>query len=212
MLKCLGGGAWPRWEEVLRVAWPQLKSKMSKGQEDGWIEVAAFEQSKSQRDSTPRNLSSLGTSTCYETCPLGEVLETPEIASMIVGLAGAGGRPREDAPHGEIKLWGRAGEPRLFWFIWSHQSKPSCRAQCRQWHDRQPGFAEQEQEKPILQMVAWVTTGMPRPNARTCTKSTGQHFSSGSGFHLRENPNFTVWYKMSWRHCQGFISIGLLSK
>ena len=39
------------------------------------------------------------------------MLETPEFVSTRVGLARAHGRPREDTPHGEIKLWGELAYP-----------------------------------------------------------------------------------------------------
>lgn len=191
-MKCLGRGAWPRWEEALRVAWLHWKREMSKGQEGvGWRRLV-LRKIKANSGSTPGNLSSVWISTHCETFPLGKCWKPPRSCQQRWGWL-----ELQEAPGGNTALE-RAGVPGLFWFIWSHQSNLSCRAQCRQGPDWQPGLAEQGQEKPILQLVGWVTTGVHRPTVCTGTKSTGQCFSLGSGLHLRENPNFTVWYQTSW--------------
>lgn len=77
--------------------------------------------------------------------------------SMIARLARACGQPQEDVPHGKTNLWadlayfGLAPRALLVFLITSKQLILQGSAQAA--YDQQPGFAEQGQEKPILQMA-----------------------------------------------------------
>lgn len=190
MLKCLGRGAWPRWEEAPRVAWLRWKRKISKGQEGGWMEVVGVEKNKSQQwQHTRKPFLSLNFNPLWN-LPSGETLETPEVMSTAVGLAGACRRKY------------RSGESCSTWALLIYLST-----------SKQPVL------QGSVQAGTWLAARLGRAGAGKANFATGwlsynrsaqthclcRHsicrpafFSLGSGFHQRENPNFTGWYQTSW--------------
>lgn len=179
MIKCLGRGAWPQWEEALRVAGLHWRRKISKGQEVGLDRGGWLRKIKANSGSTPGNLSSAWTSTHCETFPLGKSWKPSRSCQQQWGWLELQ-RPGRKCSSGE-SWWTWA---LVIYLITSKEPVLQGSEQARTWLE--PGLAEQGQEKPILQLVGWVTTGVHRLTACTGTKSTGQCFSLGSGFHLKE--------------------------